>query len=111
MYKVTIQGDSTLIWKKDGRMISAGDMVIRKDARMKLLDQSLEIADVTEEDAGQYICNVETFGSPLDQVHTVSVLGKNNACTDQTAYTYYQCLHLSNLYQKTVKSKSVLGPA
>ena len=57
-------------------MISAGDIVIRKDARMKLLDQSLEISDVTEEDAGQYICNMETFGSPLDQVHTVSVLGK-----------------------------------
>ena len=60
-------------------MISAGNIVIRKDARMKLLDQSLEISDVTEEDAGQYICNVETFGSPLDQVHTLSVLGKNNA--------------------------------
>ena len=70
-------------------MISADDIVIRKDARMKLLDQSLEISDVTEEDAGQYICNVETFGSPLDQVHTVSVLGKNNACTDQTAYTLH----------------------
>eukprot|EP00090_Calanus_glacialis_P003808 TRINITY_DN12843_c0_g1_i2.p1 TRINITY_DN12843_c0_g1~~TRINITY_DN12843_c0_g1_i2.p1 ORF type:complete len:446 (-),score=143.17 TRINITY_DN12843_c0_g1_i2:65-1402(-) len=72
--RVTNLGDSTLIWKKDGRMISAGDIVIRKNARMKLLDQSLEISDVTEEDAGQYICNVETFGSPLDQVHSVSVL-------------------------------------
>ena len=57
-------------------MISAGDIGIRKDSRRKLLDQTLEISDVTEEDAGQYICNVETFGSPLDQVHTVSVLGK-----------------------------------
>ena len=57
-------------------MISAGDTVIRKDARMKLLDHSLEISDVTEDDAGEYICNVETFGSPLDQVHTMSVLGK-----------------------------------
>ena len=36
-------------------MISAGDIGIRKDARMKLLDQSLEISEVTEEDAGQYI--------------------------------------------------------
>ena len=69
-------------------MISAGNIVIRKDARMKLLDQSLEISDVTEEDGGQYICNVETFGSLLDQVHSVSVLGKNYAsrCTDQTTY-------------------------
>ena len=71
-----LSGDSTLIWKKDGRMISAGDRIIRKDARMKLLDHSLEISDVTEDDAGEYICNVETFGSPLDQIHTVSVLGK-----------------------------------
>ena len=70
-------------------MISAGDIVIRKDACMKLVGKSLGISDVTEEDAGEYICNVETFGSPLDQVHTVSVLGKNNACTDQTAYTLH----------------------
>ena len=32
-------------------MISAGDIVIRKDACMKLVDQSLEISDVTEEGA------------------------------------------------------------
>ena len=57
-------------------MISAGDRIIRKDPRMKLLGQSLEISEVTEEDAGDYICNVETFGSPLDQVHTLSVQGK-----------------------------------
>jgi hypothetical protein len=68
-------------------MISAGDIVIRKDARMKLVGQSLEISDVTEEDAGQYICNVETFGSPLDQVHTLSVLGKNYNFAYKTTYT------------------------
>ena len=67
-------------------MISAGDIVIRKDACMKLVDQSLGVSDFTLEGAGQYICNVETFGSPLDQVHSVSVLGKNYACTDQTTY-------------------------
>ena len=71
-----ISGDSTLIWKKDGRMISAGDRIIRKDVRMKLLGHSLEISDVTQKDVGDYICNVETFGSPLDQVHTLSILGK-----------------------------------
>ena len=56
-------------------MISAGDMIIRKDPRMQLIGQSLDISDVTEEDAGEYICNVETVGDPLDQSHTVSVLG------------------------------------
>jgi len=67
-------GDSTLIWKKEGRMISAGDLLIRKDPRMKLIRQSLEISEVTEDDAGEYICNVETVGDPLDQQHTVTVL-------------------------------------
>ena len=57
-------------------MISAADTVIRKDARMKLLGQSLEISEVTEDDAGEYVCNVETFGAPLDQLHTLSVLGR-----------------------------------
>ena len=56
-------------------MISAGDLLIRKDSRMKLIRQSLEISDVTEDDAGEYICNVETVGDPLDQQHTVTVLG------------------------------------
>lgn len=67
-------GDSTLIWKKDGRMISAGDRLIRKDARMRLINYNLEISNVEELDAGQYICNVETFGSPLDQTHRLEVL-------------------------------------
>ena len=57
-------------------MISAGDKIIRKDSRMRLVGQSLEISGVKEEDAGEYICNVETFGAPLDQSHIVSVLGQ-----------------------------------
>ena len=55
-------------------MISAGDTIIRKDSRMKLIEQSLEISNVTDDDAGEYICNVETFGAPLDQVHRLTVL-------------------------------------
>ena len=56
-------------------MISAGKMLIRKDDRMKLVGQSLEISEVAEEDAGEYVCNVETHGAPLDQIHTLTVLG------------------------------------
>jgi len=72
--KVENLGESTLIWKKDGRMISAGERLIRKDARMALIDYNLEISEVTEEDRGEYICNVETFGDPLDQAHRLEVL-------------------------------------
>ena len=60
-------------------MISAGGTLIRKDSRMKLIEQSLEISNVTADDAGDYICNVETYGAPLDQVHTLRVQGTN--CT------------------------------
>jgi hypothetical protein len=44
---------------------------------MALHGQSLEILEIGEEDAGEFICEVETFGPPLDQVHTLEVLGKN----------------------------------
>ena len=41
-----------------------------------MLGQSLEILEIGEEDAGEYICEVETFGPPLDQLHTLEVLGQ-----------------------------------
>ena len=43
---------------------------------MSLVKQSLQISSVGVEDGGDYICNVETVGKPLDQVHTLDVLGK-----------------------------------
>ncbi|XP_023342737.1 limbic system-associated membrane protein [Eurytemora carolleeae] len=67
-------GSSTLIWKKDARMISAGNMIIRKDPRMNLDGQSLSISSITDEDSGEYICEVETFGAPLHQQHKLEVL-------------------------------------
>ena len=45
---------------------------------MSLVKQSLQISSVGVEDGGDYICNVETVGKPLDQVHTLDVLGKYN---------------------------------
>lgn len=42
---------------------------------MSLSGYNLNIRDVNEEDAGEYICEIETYGSPLDQMHTLEVLG------------------------------------
>ena len=38
------------------------------------VDTSLEILEVRPDDAGTYFCNVETYGEPLDQEHTLDVL-------------------------------------
>ena len=38
------------------------------------MDTSLEILEVRPDDAGTYFCNLETYGEPLDQEHTLDVL-------------------------------------
>ena len=38
------------------------------------VETNLEILEVRPEDAGTYFCNVETYGEPLDQAHTLDVL-------------------------------------
>ena len=43
--------------------------------RMRLRGQSLEIDHISEKDSGQYICEVETFGTPINQIHTLQTLG------------------------------------
>ena len=48
-------GESTVIWKQSNRIISAGDDIIRKDARLSLNDGfSLRIDGLREEDEGDY---------------------------------------------------------
>jgi hypothetical protein len=47
-------GTSTLIWKKDNRIISAGDIVIRKDQRFTLEGFNLTLNSVQVKDEGEY---------------------------------------------------------
>ena len=47
-------GASTVIWKQSNRIISAGDVIIRKDARLSLNEGfSLRIDGLREEDEGE----------------------------------------------------------
>jgi len=68
-------GSSTVIWKKHNRIISAGENVIRKDPRLQLDGgHNLRISQLKDSDAGEYVCQIETYGSPLDQRSTLEIL-------------------------------------
>jgi len=68
-------GEGTVIWKKDNRLISAGDRIIRKDPRIDLEGYNLTMMDVSVKDEGEYICEVESFTvDPIQQSNILSVL-------------------------------------
>lgn len=67
-------GTSTLIWKKDNRIISAGDIVIRKDKRFILSGYNLTMNSVKVKDEGDYVCEVETYNEPIRQISQLTVL-------------------------------------
>jgi len=68
-------GDSNIIWKESNRVISAGTTIIRKDPRLSLEDgYNLRIDDLQETDSGEYVCEVETYGSPLHQSSRLEIL-------------------------------------
>ena len=51
-------GSSVIVWKQTDRIISAGDVLLRKDSRMSLIKGSngfnLQLANVTPDDRGKY---------------------------------------------------------
>ena len=73
-----VPGESTVIWKERGRIISAGDAIIRKDSRLSLRGYNLRIDRLRETDAGEYVCEIETYGSPLAQSSNLEILGKES---------------------------------
>ena len=72
--QVANKGTSTLIWKKDNRIISAGDIVIRKDKRFTLDGYNLTMQSVQVKDEGEYVCEVETYNEPIQQMNLLIVL-------------------------------------
>ena len=70
-------GESNVIWKESNRIITAGDIIIRKDDRLHLQNgYNLRIDDLREQDTGEYVCEIETFGSPIHQTSRLEILGK-----------------------------------
>ena len=52
-----LSGSSVIVWKQTDRIISAGEVLLRKDARMSLIKSSnginLQLANVTPDDRGK----------------------------------------------------------
>ena len=71
-------GKYVVMWKQNGRVISAGNLLVRKDNRfrLKISDNNfyLEISDLSLEDASDYKCEVDIMGRPISIVHTLEVL-------------------------------------
>jgi len=76
--KVRNLGPMILLWKKGTRVLTAGEMMIRRDDRIVLKGTDLQVQNVTPEDGGAYSCEIEADSEyPLVVTHTLEVLGKN----------------------------------
>jgi len=68
-------GPMVLIWKKEQRVLTAGELLIKRDSRMKLVGTDLIINGVTTEDAGRYTCEIEAdMEYPIEVTHTLEIL-------------------------------------
>ena len=51
-------GEMVLLWKRGARVLTAGEMMVRRDRRISLRGTNLVITGVTAEDQGEYECEV-----------------------------------------------------
>ena len=58
----------------------------------------MEILEVRPDDAGTYFCNVETYGEPLDQEHTLDVLVPPSVQVGETHFLVYLLPELGHFY-------------
>ena len=43
-----------------------------------LSDTSLEVLEVSDDDAGEYVCMVDVMGETVSQTHKITIAGKDN---------------------------------
>ena len=79
-------GASVIVWKQTDRIISAGEVLLRKDARMSLIKTpngiNLQIANVTPDDRGKSILFPIPW-TPLHLTFIVDADGKITMCGAQ----------------------------
>ncbi|KAJ6637933.1 Neuronal growth regulator 1 [Pseudolycoriella hygida] len=61
-------------WKRGLAILSAGSVKVTPDPRIRLYNGfSLQIRDASTQDAGDYICTIQTL-QPIEITHTVEIL-------------------------------------
>ena len=68
-------GSMVLMWKQGPRVLTAGNMLVRRDKRLKLEGNNLVISDLEAEDGGEYDCEIEADGDmPISVTHRLDIL-------------------------------------
>jgi len=68
-------GNMVLMWKQGPRVLTAGNMLVRRDKRLKLEGNNLVISDLEAEDGGEYDCEIEADGDmPISVTHRLDIL-------------------------------------
>ena len=72
---VTNLGDMILMWKQGRRVLTAGELMVRRDARLRLEGTNLVISKLEAEDAGNYDCEIEAESDrPVSVTHKLDIL-------------------------------------
>ena len=53
-----VTNNSVILWSKDNRIVFAGELRVRMDARYAVVNDNLVITEVNTEDAGTFTCQV-----------------------------------------------------
>jgi len=68
-------GSMVLMWKQGPRVLTAGNMMVRRDKRLQLRGNNLVISQLEVDDGGQYDCEIEADGDlPISVSHRLDIL-------------------------------------
>ena len=64
--EITASTGSVILWKKDGRVLFAGDLRVRRNSRFNVMNDYLVIKSANTDDTGEYVCETERENGKLE---------------------------------------------